>query len=141
VTQIARDIKYFMAILAVLVIGFSNAFYLTARTDLRGLDAAAACDGGSSLACAFGTVGQTLLSLFSAMTGGYDLTLFQGSTLVIPATAIYLGYVVLNTIILLNLLSKCSPWFLHASHVRRPGTHLTLLVVVLGVWLGLVCNA
>jgi hypothetical protein len=58
------------------------------------------------LACAFDTLGHTLRSLFEAMTGGYDLKLFDGSTLAVPATVIYLAYVVLNTIILLNLLSK-----------------------------------
>jgi hypothetical protein len=40
VTQISYDIRYFLVILAVLIIGFSNAFYMMARTDLRGVDTA-----------------------------------------------------------------------------------------------------
>lgn len=78
---------------------FGNAFFLLSRIDLR-----SHANDYEALDGAFGTYVSTFLSLFSAMTGNYDLALFEGSTMSPLATVLYLLYIVAQAIIMLNLL-------------------------------------
>jgi hypothetical protein len=92
VAQITMDIQYFIVILFVFILGFGNAFYLLCRVGEAaspGVEAAAALDEA-----AFGSLYGTFLSLFSAMTGNYDLTLFEGTALSTLSTALLVVYVI-----------------------------------------------
>ena len=61
---------------------------------------------GSSLptTAAFGTFAAVLLSLFNAMTGQYNFSVFVGSSFLHLEILLYLVYVVLQYIIMLNML-------------------------------------
>lgn len=45
------------------------------------------------VSASFGSVWDTTLSLITAMTGSYDLTIFDGSRLVVLSTLVYLLYI------------------------------------------------
>lgn len=93
VAQITGDIQYFIVILFVFILGFGNAFYLLCRVGAT--HAAAQADAAAVLDdAAFGTVYGTFLSLFSAMTGNYDLTLFDGVSFSALPTLLYVVYVI-----------------------------------------------
>lgn len=90
--------------------GFTNAFYMITQLDLFDYHDAQhpGCnDDGGALSCmhdAFGNGYTTFLSLFSAMTGNYDLGLFQASSVKVLPQSLYVLYIVLHAIILLNIL-------------------------------------
>jgi hypothetical protein len=99
VAQITVDIQYFIVILFVFIFGFGNAFYLLCRVgdDASALTAAESASASASAALdesAFGSMYGTFLSLFSAMTGNYDLTLFEGTHLATLSTVLYIVYVI-----------------------------------------------
>ena len=109
VLQITADIRYFLTILVVCMVGFGNAFYIIAQVDLHGYSdpTSTSCADGDSMAClndAFGTYYETLCSLFSAMTGSYDLTVFDASSVSVLPTILYFAYIIVQMVIMLNLL-------------------------------------
>lgn len=80
--------------------GFGNAFYLLTQIDVgRGRSPV-----DDTMHEAFGSAQDTFKSLFSAMTGGYDLNLFSASSLGALPSIMYIIYVVVQAIIMLNLL-------------------------------------
>ena len=87
----------------VLIIAFGNAFYILTQYDV-----AKGTDTTSSNLTSFGSFSQVFLSLFSAMTGQYTLTIFTGSTFEYLGTIVYVIYVVLMSIVMLNMLIAVS---------------------------------
>jgi len=102
IIRIIYDIGYFLLILLVFLAGFSFCFFTITQTDLHDYD------GGDealdTMKASFGTMWLTLMSLFSAMTGNYDLSLFQGSSFYGVLTVLYILYILAQAIIMLNLL-------------------------------------
>jgi hypothetical protein len=75
------------------------------RPDLLSPDAS---DPVDSMEQGFGGLSASFLSLFSALTGNYDFSLLDGFKLQPFLAGLYLVYIVVNAIILLNLLIAVS---------------------------------
>jgi hypothetical protein len=81
--------------------GFGNAFYMMVKPDLLSPEDTDPLD---SMEGAFGTITGSFLSLFSALTGSYDFAVLDGFNLWSFLILLYLTYIVVNSIVLLNLL-------------------------------------
>jgi hypothetical protein len=81
--------------------GFGNAFYMMAQPDLLSPEPGDPID---NMEGAFGTLSASFLSLFSALTGAYDFGILDGFNLWSLLIILYLIYIVVNAIVLLNLL-------------------------------------
>ena len=66
--QISLDIRSFVAVLLLVILGFANMFILIAASNMGSTDDS---DG------AFGSMGRALLSLFRMMIGDFDMTWFH----------------------------------------------------------------
>jgi hypothetical protein len=88
VIAIAYDIKVFLLIMAMALVGFAQGFWLLSRRD----------DG-----LPFGTINQALLSSFDYMMGNFD-TQFQGSISPALSTLLVVVFIVFMIILMLNLL-------------------------------------
>ena len=102
------DMTYVLVILLVVLVGFGNAFFVLTKYD--GLGDGVGYDrleGVVANNSEFGTLWTSFASLFAAMLGGSDLTIFDD----VPdawfrflCRILYIVYIVLQAIIMLNLL-------------------------------------
>jgi len=109
ISRVATDTRFFLLLLLVFITGFSNCLYMITQVDLYDYyhhDEGIVKEEGrlSAMHDNFGSCWYTVLSVFSAMTGNYDLSLFQGSSLYVLATLLYLSYIIAQAIVMLNIL-------------------------------------
>jgi hypothetical protein len=98
IIEITRDMVPFLVVMAVLIIGFSAAFYIL-FTPLR--------DGSEpwQIPSDFASFESSLLSTFLMMLGAFDISTFkEGTPNSDMAIAMFCVYQVLGMIVLLNLL-------------------------------------
>ncbi|EWM30632.1 wd-40 repeat protein [Nannochloropsis gaditana] len=101
IAQIVKDTRFFLVVLAVSVVGFSNCLYMLFQEDIEREDAQGV---DSPIRTSYGSLFHTALVLFAALNSNLDYQPFNASNFRVLASLIYLFYCVCNTIILLNLL-------------------------------------
>ncbi|GAB5029895.1 wd40 repeat-containing protein [Nannochloropsis oceanica] len=99
--QIVKDTRFFLVVLAVSVMGFSNCLYLLFQEDIQREDAMGTT---SPIRSSYGSLFHTVLVLFAALNSNLDYLPFNASHFKVLVSLIYLFYCVCSTIILLNLL-------------------------------------
>lgn len=89
ILRIAKDMKAFLLVLAIVIVGFSQAFWLLSNR-MEGLD--------------FSSIDKSYVSAFSYMLGNFDPDGFDGASL--ESWGIFLSciYMLIGSILLLNLL-------------------------------------
>jgi len=94
VFEVLRDMTIFIALLAVMIFGFSTAFFISFRHDLVLLDVRES----------FGTFGRSLLTTFGMMLGEFNMPIFYETPSYVITLSIFVVYMTAMTIVLLNLL-------------------------------------
>eukprot|EP00388_Colpodella_angusta_P035216 GDKK01035312.1.p1 GENE.GDKK01035312.1~~GDKK01035312.1.p1 ORF type:complete len:290 (+),score=62.54 GDKK01035312.1:100-870(+) len=89
IMKIANDMKVLITIVMIVLVGFSQAFWVISSVD-RDLP--------------FGTIENSLLNSYVFMLGGFDPSAFEGSPLNRFAIALSCFYMLIVSILLLNLL-------------------------------------
>ena len=96
VLEIIKDMRYFLLVLACMVLGFGSAFHLLFSTTGTELTPAAWA--------AFSDVPRTLVTMLAAMVGSYDQNVYYEANMAWLAVTLLVVYVVLMVVVLLNLL-------------------------------------
>lgn len=78
-----------------MIVGFGNAFYLLSQVDV---------DDSNDESASFNTAWHSFISLFEAMIGNSDFTLFEGWGLQTLCLIIYMVYIAFQSIVMLNMM-------------------------------------
>ena len=92
--EIVWDMRYFLLSLTSIMIGFGVAFFVLFRHDHE----------SSDVKDNFGRVDQTLIRMFAMMLGDFDVEVFYESNRAYIALPLFILYMIIMMIVLLNLL-------------------------------------
>ena len=96
VLEIIKDMRYFLLLLAYMVLGFGSAFFL--------LFSIASAPLTADASVAFSDVHRTLVTMLAAMVASYEPKLYYEARVAWLAVTLLVIYVVVMVVVLLNLL-------------------------------------
>jgi len=96
IMKILKDIRFFVVIMTIIVVAFSSAFVVLFEVNET--------EVSEETKSSFSDFGTAVLTMFRMMLGDFDVSIFQDSTNPVMLQVLFYVYILVVTIVLLNLL-------------------------------------